>query len=76
MNPAPPVTTARTSRIVGDAMFVTFEGIDGSGKSDPGARSSRDWLARRGRDVVYTREPGGTRARRGDARAAPRTAAT
>ena len=40
-------------------MFVTFEGVDGSGKIDAGAAAPR--LARElGREVVATREPGGT----------------
>jgi dTMP kinase len=40
-------------------MFVTFEGPDGSGKSTQ-AELLRATLAAEGRDVVLTREPGGT----------------
>jgi dTMP kinase len=40
--------------------FIVVEGIDGSGKSTMAARLARD-LSRRGRRVVRTREPGGTR---------------
>jgi dTMP kinase len=40
-------------------LFVTVEGIDGAGKSSHIDALAR-WLAARGREVVRTREPGGT----------------
>jgi dTMP kinase len=42
-----------------ETMFVTFEGLDGSGKSTQ-AELLRARLAADGDDVVSTREPGGT----------------
>jgi len=41
------------------ARFITFEGIDGSGKSTQSRRFA-DCLAARGDDVILTREPGGS----------------
>ena len=40
-------------------MFITFEGIEGSGKGVMLGRTL-DWLRRAGRDPLETREPGGS----------------
>lgn len=60
MKPAPPVTITRTGLYPTAApMFVTFEGVDGSGKTTQ-ARLLGDQLRSEGREVVQLREPGGT----------------
>jgi len=46
--------------VEGQGVFITFEGIEGTGKSTQMARVERA-LAETGREVLRTREPGGTR---------------
>ncbi len=48
-----------TKTVKGAGRFITFEGIDGAGKSTHLANTAR-WLREQGREVVVTREPGGT----------------
>ena len=40
-------------------MFITFEGIDGSGKSTQAALFHKWLTEEKGRDAILTREPGG-----------------
>ena len=39
--------------------FITFEGVDGGGKSTQ-VQLAAEWLRKQGYDVITTREPGGT----------------
>jgi dTMP kinase len=54
-----PLHAPRAAAAGGPGLFVTFEGGDGAGKTTQ-ASLLDDWLRDRGRDVVRTREPGGT----------------
>ncbi len=45
---------------VGAQLFITFEGLDGCGKTTHAKRLAT-WLRANGHQVVYTREPGGTK---------------
>src|SRR5471032_2417813 len=47
------------ARSMSGGRFVTFEGIDGAGKSSH-IEALADWVRARGVEVVLTREPGGT----------------
>jgi dTMP kinase len=54
------MSAGRTHLAAGPAgRFVTFEGIDGAGKSSH-IDALADWARARGAEVVLTREPGGT----------------
>jgi len=40
--------------------FITFEGLDGCGKTTQ-LEKAKDWLTEQGHDVLKTRQPGGTK---------------
>ncbi|SDO98608.1 dTMP kinase [Microbacterium sp. ru370.1] len=54
-----PLHAPRAASAGGPGLFVTFEGGDGAGKTTQ-ASMLEEWLVAQGRDVVRTREPGGT----------------
>jgi dTMP kinase len=45
---------------MGRSFFLTFEGLDGSGKTTQ-MRKLAEWLEAEGREITVTRQPGGTR---------------
>src|ERR1700761_4535057 len=45
---------------MGRGFFLTFEGLDGSGKTTQISKLAT-WLTARGKDHIVTRQPGGTR---------------
>ncbi|MBD8478987.1 dTMP kinase [Microbacterium sp. CFBP 8794] len=54
-----PLHAPRAAAAGGPGLFVTFEGGDGAGKTTQ-ASLLEQWVRSGGRDVVRTREPGGT----------------
>lgn len=58
-NTMPTATQKSTPRPGSRGLFLTFEGIEGSGKSSQ-CRTVAQWLRRLGHSVLETREPGGT----------------
>lgn len=56
---ARPLHAPRAATAGGPGLFITLEGGDGAGKTTQ-ATLLEEWLRRRGREVVRTREPGGT----------------
>src|ERR1035441_7435544 len=55
-----PWERAVAQRIMKPGLFITFEGLDGTGKSTQLRRAVR-YIRKCGRRVLVTREPGGTR---------------
>lgn len=59
MNHSPEAISSTPQSAPQSGRFITFEGIDGAGKTSHVNELERRWVAE-GRDVVRTREPGGT----------------
>ena len=53
------IRTARSGSSVGAGQLISIDGVEGAGKSTQTARLA-DALRREGKEVVVTREPGGT----------------
>ena len=63
--PQPLALVPKLKRPPATGLFIAFEGVEGAGKGTQ-IRMAEEYLRSLGLDVLVTREPGGTRARRAD----------